>query len=188
MDWENLGSKLLGGGLPLLGSLIGGPAGAAVGTLIASALGVKDTPEAVAQALNDPQAMIKLRELELNHEKDLQQMYLVAESTNLLAVNETYRSEIASSDWYVRRMRPTFGYLVALTLTLQVSMGCYVVGWEPIAMPAYATFITALNVPMGAALAVLGVYVNGRTKEKAMDAGVVPSEGLVSRIMNRMGV
>jgi hypothetical protein len=67
---------------PFLGTLIGGPAGTAIGTLagtglnmVASALGVEPTQDAVAQAIaTDPQAAEKLREFELNNKLELQKL------------------------------------------------------------------------------------------------------------------
>lgn len=50
---------------PALGAMVGGPAGAAAGKLIATALGCDHSPDAVAQALkSDPDAAVKLQQLE----------------------------------------------------------------------------------------------------------------------------
>ena len=46
MDWSKVGGFLLENGLPLLGGLVGGPAGAGIGTIIAGALGSDDNPDA----------------------------------------------------------------------------------------------------------------------------------------------
>jgi len=117
MNWKEIGEQVLGFGLPLLGSVLGGPAGGAVGTMVASALGVGDEPEAVAKAiLADPTgAAAKLEELETRHRHEIERLSLEAAITNTREVNRTWRSEIASSDPYVRRMRPTFGYVLALS-------------------------------------------------------------------------
>jgi len=57
---------------PLLGSALGGPAGALVGSLISSTLGVDmSKPEDLLNKLSDPSALDKLKELELQL-KDLQ--------------------------------------------------------------------------------------------------------------------
>lgn len=66
--WDNI-KELIGTSAPVLGTLIGGPMGGAVGGLISKALGVEDTPEAIELALrNNPDALIKLKELELSKE------------------------------------------------------------------------------------------------------------------------
>ena len=70
--WDTI-KDLIGTSAPVLGSLIGGPVGGTVGSLIAQALGVEDTPQAIEQALkNNPDALLKLKELELSkHIADL---------------------------------------------------------------------------------------------------------------------
>ena len=48
MDWSWDGVKnLISSAAPMLGTALGGPAGAAVGGLIAKALGVEESPEAI---------------------------------------------------------------------------------------------------------------------------------------------
>lgn len=64
MDWKDIAGKV-GAAAPVLGTLLGGPAGGAVGSLIAAALGTKSDPEEVDAALAaDPAAAQKLRELQ----------------------------------------------------------------------------------------------------------------------------
>lgn len=75
MGWDSI-KNAVGKIAPIAGTLLGGPAGAAVGGLISSALGVENTPEAVAAALGDPEAVIKLKELESNERQHLLQMQL----------------------------------------------------------------------------------------------------------------
>ncbi len=48
----------------------------------------------------------------------------------LSEINETIRAEAASNDPYVRRMRPTFGYLMALTWAAQMFGLAYVIIFE----------------------------------------------------------
>ena len=62
--WSKI-KELVGSAAPTLGALLGGPAGGVAGTLIASALGVEDTPEAIETELrNNPDALLKLMKLE----------------------------------------------------------------------------------------------------------------------------
>lgn len=64
MDWKDLAGAV-GKAAPILGTLLGGPAGAAVGAIVASALGTGGTPEEVNAAITqDPAALVKLREIE----------------------------------------------------------------------------------------------------------------------------
>lgn len=76
MDWKSLGTSV-GKVAPLLGTALGGPGGAAIGTLVAAALHVEDTPLAISQAmLNDPEASTKLQGLQNQHAQALQEMAL----------------------------------------------------------------------------------------------------------------
>lgn len=73
MSWQKIG-KVIGKAAPLLGAALGGPAGAAIGELLANTLGVDATPAAVANAIkNDPQAALKLREFELANEQHIRE-------------------------------------------------------------------------------------------------------------------
>ena len=66
--WDNI-KELIGTSAPVIGTLLGGPAGGAVGGLISKALGVENTPEAIELALtNNPDALVKIKELETSKE------------------------------------------------------------------------------------------------------------------------
>lgn len=66
--WESI-KELIGTSAPVVGGLIGGPAGVAVGGLVAKVLGVENTPEAIeAELRTNPEAMLKLKELEVSKE------------------------------------------------------------------------------------------------------------------------
>ena len=66
--WESI-KELIGNAAPVVGSLIGGGAGNAVGELVAKALGVENSPEAIeAELRNNPEALLKLKELEVSKE------------------------------------------------------------------------------------------------------------------------
>ena len=72
MNWRNVGDTV-GKFAPLLGTVLGGPGGAAVGALVASALGVDNNPNSIEEAVkNDPDAAIKLRQIELQHKERLE--------------------------------------------------------------------------------------------------------------------
>ncbi|WP_276200291.1 3TM-type holin [Chelatococcus sp. XZ-Ab1] len=68
MQWADLAGTLIKAGAPVLGTALGGPAGATIGgiigTAVAEALGVEATPEAVADALAQPGASGAVRQVE----------------------------------------------------------------------------------------------------------------------------
>ena len=88
MDWKDIGASVVSVA-PVLGAALGGPVGAiagAAGTILGSFLGVEPKPEQIAQALNDPDTMLKLKELELAEQqrfRNWQQAQLEAELANV---------------------------------------------------------------------------------------------------------
>lgn len=77
MDWKQVGNTAIAVGAPLLGGALFGPAGAAVGSIIAAQFGVSPdaTPDQVLTAIKgDPDAALKLREIETTHIERLQEL------------------------------------------------------------------------------------------------------------------
>lgn len=71
MKWSDI-AGMVGKVAPLLGMVVGGPAGAGFGKMVANALGVDNTPDAVAEAIrSDPDAALKLKKFELENEADI---------------------------------------------------------------------------------------------------------------------
>lgn len=98
MNWSDIGN-ILGKSAPMVGSLLGGPAGAAVGALVASALGVTSDPDAVNSALAaDPEALVKVQELQLNAKVQLQQLAVQIETVRIQAESAQYAAEAADRD------------------------------------------------------------------------------------------
>lgn len=80
MNWSELG-KSIANYAPLLGSALG-PIGSGVGALIASEFGTENTPEAISNFMvGNPEAKVKLREIELSHKAELQK--LAVENTRI---------------------------------------------------------------------------------------------------------
>lgn len=73
MNWLDIGKQAIQMGAPILGGALGGPAGAAVGAMIANQFGVDNpTPANIMAAIkSDPDAAMKLREVELRHQERL---------------------------------------------------------------------------------------------------------------------
>lgn len=91
MDWSGIG-KLLGVAAPIVGTALGGPAGAAVGSLVAGLLGVDNEPDAVANAVKaDPNIIVKLKQLEV----DAQKLHYDAVDKERLAELEAVRMQLA---------------------------------------------------------------------------------------------
>lgn len=118
MDWKDV-AKAVGAAAPILGTLLGGPAGAAIGAIVASGLGVGNTPDEVSQALQiNPDAAIKLKQIEATRQVELQTLVVQAESARLAAetaavqaVNATMQAEGKSDHWPTYCWRPFVGFV-----------------------------------------------------------------------------
>lgn len=122
LNWKELGKKLLSSGVPLLGTLVGGPAGAAIGSagaLIASVLG-EDTasnPAAMIAMLNSkPELVVELQKLEIQHKETLQQLVLQSEQMHINDVQDARDRETKQTQ--TTGKRDTNLYLLAWTVVL----------------------------------------------------------------------
>lgn len=92
-DWKQIG-KAVADSAPILGGLLGGPAGSAAGALIASALGTSGDPDAVlAKIKSDPAVMMQIKQLEADerqHIRDLQIQTLQAELADVQSARVTH--------------------------------------------------------------------------------------------------
>ncbi len=81
-------------------------------------------------------------------------------------VNESLRAEVASNDAYVRRMRPTFGYMMAATWGAQMMAIAYVIVRDPARAGLVLNAMESLGTIWAVALSVMGIYVYQRSAEK----------------------
>jgi len=142
--WDSI-KDTVGSVAPIAGSLLGGPAGGAVGSLIASALGVDNTPDAVAAAIKaDPDAAIKLRQIEAQ-----------LEQTRLEVRGQAVQAEAKGESWLQRNWRPlTMVWFSAL-------IGGHWFGFTPDNLSDEAVLSLFGLIKLG-----LGGYVLGRSAEK----------------------
>lgn len=129
MDWKDI-AGVVGKAAPIVGGLLGGPAGAAVGGLISTALGTDSSPDAVSAAiLADPQAAIKLKELETNSRVQLQQLAVTAEQNRLQAAAAQYAAEASDRDSARRLAAQQPKDWIRPTITLLLVLGAGGIGW-----------------------------------------------------------
>lgn len=132
MDWKDLAATVAKSA-PMMGGILGGPVGAAVGavgSMIASALGVAPTPDAVSQALTvNPDAAVKLAQIEKDRQVELQTLLvqatanqLAADTATIQAVNATMQAETRAEHWASWLWRPFLGFLTGIMI-----FGCYFV-------------------------------------------------------------
>lgn len=142
MEWKDI-AGIVGKAAPVLGTLVGGPAGAAIGGLIGSVLGTGNTPDAVQAAIaTDPQAALKLAQYEGDNAVKLQGM-LLAHSESLMAAGtaaiqadvEDRKSARATSVEGNTAGRLFWLSVILVVLTLGVEVGVLFFGVSPAADP-----------------------------------------------------
>lgn len=84
----------------------------------------------------------------------------------LAEINTSLRAEIESQDLYVRRMRPTFGYLMALTWAAQMFGVAYIMVFHTNQASIVIEAIESLSAIWAVGLSVLGIYVYKRSEDK----------------------
>lgn len=99
-------------------------------------------------------------------------------SAGLAAINETIRAEVASGDSYVRRMRPTFGYLMAFTWAAQMFGIAYIIVLETEKSVFVLNAMGSLSAIWAVGLSVLGIYVYKRSEEKKLPVGALQGEAI----------
>lgn len=150
-------------GLPILIDIIGRSvsridhpaaqsAARALGELDAALAGGMISNEQMAEANRHAEAMAELAMQE--------------RQAGITEVNESLRTEVASDDPYVRRMRPTFGYLMAFTWAAQMFGLAYVLVFETAKAAAVLEGMASLSAIWAVGLSVLGIYVYKRSEDK----------------------
>lgn len=124
MEWKDLG-KIVAKVAPLAGTLLGGPAGAAVGAIISSTLGVGNDPTEVEQALKtNPDAAVKLKEIESTRQVELQKLLVQSEANRLAA--ETAEVQAAAADRAdARKMQIDTKSVVPAALAFMITAGFF---------------------------------------------------------------
>lgn len=102
------------------------------------------------------------------HAERMAEIQLKENTAKLEAVNKTLRAEVASKDIYVRRMRPTFGYVMALTWAAQMLAVAYVIVFETTDAGFVLSAISSLSAIWAVGLSVLGIYVYKRSEDKKL--------------------
>lgn len=177
MRWESVGKQILSLGLPVLGTALGGPGGAAIGTLVASALGCEAEPQAVASAIDSDtaQAAIALRTVQENNRAQLEQLVITSQTQIVLAVNQTMQAE-AKSGGLTSIWRPLWGIISACAFVILI-IGIIVLGWKAItsgnatALNMIPLLVTACMGLFSIPGAILGVTAWHRGKMQRVQAG-----------------
>jgi hypothetical protein len=170
-------------GLPLLVKVVGGALGKIDNPVAKTAAGaLADVGEAISVKGIDPAQVAEAN----RHVETMAALDSEDYRETIREVNATIRAEAGSEDPYVRRMRPTFGYVMAATWALQMAA----VAWVIVAAPKDAAQVVealgALSLMWSVGLSVLGVYVYKRSADKAIAAGQEPGSAIAA-LAERLG-
>lgn len=179
MEWSDIG-KTVASAAPLLGGALGGPLGAAAGSLISSFFGVDDTPEAVDEAIRkDPNAIIKLKQIE---------------SDNFKERGETLRAMLESDAKNQHTTRPKIAYqafqIVGAVALICISIWAYAVISMNVDMVQMVMngwpFVAAIIAPLtGLLYAYFGILRKERN-DGIKAAGGNFSAGIIGSVINRI--
>ncbi len=143
-----------------------------------------DSAEAARQSLEThPEQLARVREALLAYRARV----LAEETERLKSVNATMRKEVAADDAYVRRWRPTFGYVVALAWLAQMAGLVYSMVAAPGRAAALVEAVTAMTPLWGIALGVLGINVAKRSRDKEVAAGKEPAASVPAMLGRTLG-
>ena len=159
-------------GLPVLiqavGEILKGVDHPAARTASAALSEVKD---AISRGQISAEQMAEMN----RHAEKLAEMELAERGSAIAQVNESLRAEVASSDPYVRRMRPTFGYMIAFTWAAQMMAVAYVIVFDTPAAMTVIGAMESLGTIWAVALSVMGIYVYKRSEEKRIVTEAPPA-------------
>lgn len=143
--------------------------------------GLADPESALRQIQNDPELTIRFQQA-MN---PVIIAKLQSDTARLVAINTTMVAESKSNDKFVRRWRPTFGYMIALTWLIQMAALGIVMVNTPADAPAVINSMASLSFMWGIALSVLGINVSKRSQDKALAAGHAPDKSIVRSLTDR---
>ena len=178
-DWTKIAGPLLSAGSTVVGTVIGGPGGAAIGKaageVLAGALGVPATPDDVAEAIQaNPDAAKAVMD-----SPEAAEAIAKAQAEIIKTVNETYRVELQQESWVIRLWRPICGWCLAIIWTVHgfaIGLALWTRNFDVIKT------IPDLTVFYGVMGAVVGVYAWGRTAEKKAGVATGAPEAIAETI------
>jgi hypothetical protein len=158
-------------GLPVLLSLVAGVLNTIDNAQAREAAGVLAK---VDEAMKAGQISTAQIEAANRHIEEMARMQSEEYRAALAEVNATLRAESSSADAYVRRMRPTFGYMMAFTWAAQMMAIAYVIVFNTEKAGVVIGAMNSLSMIWTVGLSVLGVYVYKRSEEKRSTEGREP--------------
>jgi len=187
LDWKDLVPQVIGLGAPLLGQALGGPLGAAAGTMLANALGAQAaTPDAVAGAIAERGADLNVAaEAAQKAESDWLLALAQVGKAQVAEIGLTQRAEIAAGDKLQRWWRPLYALELSLLECPAFALTLLHALWlgHEAGINGFANLSALLMTYFAARFGVLGVYVTGRTREKEAGLAGESSPSVVAAVL-----
>lgn len=132
-----------------------------------AAKALQDVDEALKAGLISQEQIIEAN----RHAEEMARLKSAEYKAAIRQVNQSLRAEIASQDKYISRMRPTFGYLMALTWAAQMFGIAYVIIFDTARAGEVMAAMASLSAIWAVGLSVLGIYVYKRSEDKKINNG-----------------
>ena len=158
-----LGTMLSKIGLPVLLRLIGGALAKVDDPLADQA---RRSIATLDQAIQSGRVNVEAIDAGNRHIETMAEIENEYDRTIIEQVNESLRAEVGSEDPYVRRMRPTFGYIMALTWGAQMMAVAFTILTNPAEAGSVMSGMASLSAIWTVGLSVLGIYVYKRSEDK----------------------
>jgi hypothetical protein len=158
-------SVLLEEGLPFLAKVLAESLGKVDNPLAQTA---SETLGKVSEAMTGGEITPEQMAEANRHAEAMAGMSAEADKAAYEQVNESLRAEVASEDGYVRRMRPTFGYIIAVTWGAQMLAVAYVIVFNTGEANAVINAMQSMGTLWTVGLSVLGIYVYKRSEDKKL--------------------
>ncbi len=158
--WQKLGKGLAKAGLGTLGTIVGGPAGGVLGSVISDMLGSKDNDDAATAALAkaDPATFAKIQEIQAS----IELARLETQRNEQDNVTSRHTADMLSDSWLSKNVRPIVLIFVMLAYVVLVFASAF---WLPLERAVIVTpLVSSLG---GVVLTVIGFYYGGRSVEKS---------------------
>jgi len=187
MDWKDVG-RVIAPMAPALGGILGGlipfPGaslmGSAIGNIIAKQFGVEPTPAAVSEAVLKSQDQVVIAKLnaateeariKINGFVEAEKAYYATVGVSLAETGKTMRVELEHQHWFFTGWRPSAGWLFDIfsaAFGVQLVMATLqAVGGNPLPLRTLVDAWPAYLALLGPLALMVGVYVIGRSTEKA---------------------
>jgi hypothetical protein len=127
-----------------------------------AARALEEVEGALSNGLISPDQMAEAN----RHAEAMAEMNMKQYEQSLSEINQSLRAEIGSDDKFVRRMRPTFGYLMAATWAAQMFGLAYVIVFQTEKATYILEGMASLSTIWAVGLSVLGIYVYKRSEDK----------------------